>query len=75
MTGKQIIKTLWDFIMSMAQGMGVVWNWLNRPISLGLKLDLIGVDWSITFTPMMLTGGVLITILILGFIKAFIPVA
>lgn len=75
MTGKSIIKSLWDFIMNMAKGIGDVWNWLNSPITFGFKLDWIGLDWSFSFTPMMLTAPVLIGLLILGFVKAFIPVA
>jgi hypothetical protein len=75
MKGTEIMKSLWDFIMSMAQGIGEVWNWLNEPITFGFKIDWIGLDWSFTLTPMMLTAPVLIGLLILGFIKAFIPVA
>lgn len=75
MSGTEIIKTLWDFIITMAKGIGEVWNWLNSPIQLGFKLDLIGLDWSITLTPMILTAPVLIGLLVLGLIKAFIPMS
>lgn len=75
MTGQNIIKSLWDFIITLAKGMGDVWSWLNSPISFGFKLDFIGLDWSFTFTPMMLTAPVLIGLLIFGLIKAFIPMA
>lgn len=75
MTGNNIINSLWEFIITMAKGMGQVWNWLNTSITFGFRLDFIGLDWSFTFTPMMITGPVLIGLLLLGIIKAFIPMA
>lgn len=73
MTGKQIFESLWDFIINMSKIIGEVWDWLNEPIHLGI--DILGLSWGVSFTPMMLTGGVLISLLVLGFIKAFMPVA
>lgn len=73
MTGKQIFESLWEFIINMSKIVGEVWDWLNEPIHLGI--DILGLSWGVSFTPMMLTGGVLISLLVLGFIKAFMPVA
>lgn len=75
MTGAEIIKSLWDFVMTLMQGMSAVWSWLNTAQYIGLKIDLLGIDWGISFIPMYLTGGVLIVLLGLALIKTFIPVA
>lgn len=75
MDGKSVITSLWDFVINLAQAMGEVWSWLSDSHYIGLKIDWLGINFGFNIVPLELTGALLVTILALGFIKAFIPVA
>lgn len=75
MEGAGVIKSLWDFVINLAKGMGDVWEWLSTSHYIGLRVDWLGINFGFDLVPLHLTGGVLVVLAALAFVKAFIPVA
>lgn len=69
-------KTLWDFIMTLLKGIQHVWSFLNQEIAIG-KFEIFGqVVWEgFTFTPMHLSGVIIVALIVFGLVKTFVPVA
>lgn len=70
-----VLGVLWEFVLNLAKSTGDIWDWLTSPQYIGLKIDFFFIDIGFWFTPMYLTGAVLITLIVFGFIKSYIPVA
>lgn len=75
MEGKNVIVSLWDFVINLAKAMGEVWSWLSDSHYIGLRIDWLRINFGFNIVPLELTGAILVTLLAFGFIKAFIPVA
>lgn len=71
----EMFSKLWDLVMGLIKTINVVWEWLSTNHVIGLKIDVINLNWSFTINPLALTGGVMVTLIVATFIKTFIPVA
>ena len=70
-----VIDIFFKLFELLASYANIMYNWLFTPVNLGIKIDIIGIDWSINFTPFFaIGGGVIITLLVARLIKLFIPV-
>lgn len=65
---------LWDLIIGLAEIINSVWTFLTTEIVLA-DVSLFGFSLfdGITFTPILLTGGIVITIVTVGLISLFLP--
>ncbi len=70
-----MFKKLWDLVIGLIKSINVVWEWLSTNHILGIKIDVLNIDFSFTINPLALTGGVMVTLIVATFIKTFIPVA
>lgn len=68
--------TLWNFIMTIIKGSQEVWNFLNRRIEIGQFEIFDLVVWEgFSFTPMHLSGAIIVAFIVFGLVKTFVPVA
>lgn len=69
MDWENVFNSLWDFAISITQAIDSIWEFLTSPV----ELSALGMN-VISFTPIeMFGGGMIITLLVFGFIKAFVP--
>lgn len=70
----EIGTTLWNFIISIGEVMYGVWTFLSTPITLA-DVSLFGFSLfeGITFTPILLTGAIVIAIVTVGLVSLFLP--
>lgn len=68
-----MFKKLWDLVIGLIKSINVVWEWLSTNHTIGYKLGLLNIDWSITINPLAITGGVMVTLIVALFAKTFIP--
>lgn len=67
-------RTLWDFIVGLAELMNGAWTFLTTEITLAdVSLFGFSIFDGITFTPIALTGGIVIAIITVGLISLFLP--
>lgn len=70
------LKLLWDAIIVFIETLGDLWTWMTTPLYLGLKIDLLGINWGWNIVPLTaLLGGFLITFITFTIIKKVVPVA
>jgi hypothetical protein len=69
-----IIRAIFDLTLAILSAMDSIWTFLSTPIIIG-EVEFLGIVLleGITFTPIALTGGVLIAILTVGLISLFLP--
>lgn len=67
-------RMLWDFGINFLQAIQEVWSFLTTRIEVG-KLEIFGIELiqGFSFTPLMLTGGFMLTILGIGLLSLFNP--
>ena len=76
-TSSNDLATFWEkifkFVENAINGAVDFWNWLNHEISFGFKLEVLKIDRTISFTPLMLFGSALIVLLAVYLAKKLIP--
>lgn len=75
MDGQNMIRVLWDFVIETIKTIGVVWDWLLTNHYIGLKIDFLNLDIGFHILPIGVTGVAMVALLVLAFVKDFVPVA
>lgn len=73
--GKEMFQQLWDFTIRTIETIGVIWEWLMTKHYIGLKIDIIGVNFGFELIPMAVAGALMLTLIAFAFIKQYIPLA
>lgn len=76
-----MLQTLYDIAMSLISNIGMVWSWLNSPLSLGFYLfgegfNIFGWNGFIgipTFVPLYVIGTGALVFIVLWMIKGLVP--
>lgn len=59
----EVFNALWRLAIGFSTSIGVVWNALTTPVDIGI----------LVFTPLEITGGVLLAFFLARLVKTYVP--
>lgn len=68
-----LFQVLWDLLLNFIQAVSSVWEWLNKPIKIGVDLGIIGYIGIPPFTPISAFGVGILVIIGLWAVKSLLP--